>query len=140
MRSSFKANVSLSDVLDSKKRGRKSALDTHPETIDQFHKFLDLEASSQKSTVRRLKKVDDVQELIQPMYILSASSGLQKKVKAGGGVSEKGKLSASTLRKHVSPRYRPLIAQSMVCGDCHQRKKSIAVLNSALDADSSVFM
>ncbi len=105
-----------------------------------FISFFDLEASSQKSTVCRLKKVDDVQELIQLMYILSVSSCLQKKVKAGGGVSEKGKLSASSLRKHVCPRYRPLIAQSMVCGDCHQRKKSIAVLNSALDTDSSVFM
>ncbi len=90
--------------------------------------------------MRRLKKVKDEQELIQPPYVLSASSGLQKHVKAGGGMSEKGKLSASTLRKHVSPRYRPLISQSMVCGDCNQRKKNIAVLNSALDTESRVFM
>ncbi len=28
----------------------------------------------------------------------------------------------------------------MVCGDCNQRKNSIAALNSALDTDRSVFM
>ncbi len=140
LRSFFQGGGSLTEMIGFKKRGRKSALITHPETIQDFDSYLALESNSQKSTVRKLKRVDDVQELIQPLYILSATSGVQKPVSRGGGVSEPGKLSASTLRKYKSPRFRPVIAQSMVCSDCNQRTNSLAVLNAALSTEQNVFM
>ncbi len=122
--------------LQTQKRGRKDLLSAKPEVLEKMRTHLDRRDVSNLSNVGRNVDGSLNRALERPFSRSFMHVDFCKPVVAGGGKSEEGKVSESSLYKYKphtikSPSFNPYS-----CSDCRQRGYDIDSLNRILSDPS----